>query len=103
MRLAPQLGQNPLRGNVMGFTNAMGAWMRRNGQLNATRCSYCGNTWITYSKNSNQPYNFYVGNSILESKANNACTQADAQGANHLKAKIRTMCDEYGETCNYCD
>jgi hypothetical protein len=39
MRLAPQLGQNPLRGGMKGFTNAMGAWMRRIGQLDAARCS----------------------------------------------------------------
>jgi hypothetical protein len=46
---------------------------------------------------------FYVGDCIVKGKANNACAQAGEQGANHLKAKIRTMCDEYGETCNYCD
>ena len=64
---------------------------------------HCGNNWITYSKNSGQHYNFYVGDSVVESKANNACTQADAQDADNLKAKIRTICDDDSKTCNDCN
>ncbi len=64
---------------------------------------HCGNNWITYSKNSGQHYNFYVGNSVLKAKANNACTQADAQDADNLKAKIKEICDDDGETCSDCD
>jgi hypothetical protein len=64
---------------------------------------HCGKDWITYSKNSNQHYNFYVGDSILDGKANSACTQADAQDADKLKAKIKKMCDDDGKTYNDCD
>jgi hypothetical protein len=64
---------------------------------------HCGKNWITYSKNSNQHYNFYVGDNIVKGKANNACTQADDQDADNLKAKIKEMCDDDGVTCSDCD
>jgi len=64
---------------------------------------HCGKNWITYSKNSGQHYNFYVGDSIVKAKANNACTQADSQTASNLKAKIKEMCDDDGVTCGDCD
>ncbi len=64
---------------------------------------HCAKTWITYSKSSSQHYNFLVGDTLYESKANNACTQADDQDADNLKGVIKSICDDFDDTCTDCN
>ncbi len=63
---------------------------------------HCASTWVTYSKNSGQHYNFLTGGSLQKGQANNACTQADGAGAGNLKGIIDRICTDFGQTCDDC-
>ena len=64
---------------------------------------HCAKRWITYSKSSSKHYNFAAGNGVSKGTANSACTAADGQSASNLKAIIKEICHDDGETCSDCD
>ena len=64
---------------------------------------HCGYDFVTYDKSPTDHYKFYKNKSVNRPHANAACYKSRMQGATHLIAKVKEICDANDALCSECE